>query len=765
MKKLIPLYIVALSVAASPAYSDAFAPGSSSSWWKQINLTSDIENSVNGASGFKLGIVDTGITLKNKEVTGRVSTTSTCVATGNCSSWVVDTNGHGTAVASIAAGSTATGGLMSGVAPKATIISIKIAQTNGSAYPSDLYNGIATAAQRGAQVINVSYGSFLTPASTPSYASYNSQLVSAINAAAAKGSIVVFAGGNSSTTFLSNLNQVGFSSAALSRMVFVGSVNSSNNLSWFSNTPGSSAFLNTSGATANLKSLWIMAPGENIVAPAIQYGATAYGYWTGTSMSAPIVAGALALLETKWPILASNGTATSVLFQSATDLGTAGVDSTYGHGLLNIAKAFEPIGALTVTQANGIVVPVTASSGGVLAGGAMGSLSALSSQLSQTTAFDDFQRDFTVDLSSAIVKKPVNGSAQTAAVAQASSVRSSAKFLPDGGVYSLVETQGPSQTMLESAKLASPLAALPQKSWIMAFSEADGFAAESGQGFSPAAAFADTLWGFGSNAAEGYHTLDASNALMGLTEGGRFVALGNKLGANSRYALSWSSTSLAQDSLGGQSWQTSNADALNAGVSWRMADLGERSSWDAGMTLGYLSEKSGLLGSLYDSKGLVSLGDQHHSYSVGVSSFLALGERTGLSFDAAVVRTEGGQISSGLVSGVSPMVARSYGVALTQRDLFGANDHVSLSARRPLRVVSGTADLVTASVDAQGYPVFGTTRVNLAPTGNQTDVSLGYGLPLTDRIDLSTATAFSQDYGHVRGDSNIQLSLGLKLKF
>lgn len=767
MKKFIPLYAVALSlsVAASPAFADAFAPGYSSSWWNQINLTSDIENQVNGASGFKLAFVDTGITLNNKELIGRVSTLSTCVATGNCSSWVIDTNGHGTAVASIAAGSTATGGLMSGVAPKATLISIKIAQANGGAYPSDLYNGIVTAAQRSAQVINVSYGSFMTPSTSTSYAYYNYQLVSAINAAAAKGAIIVFAGGNSSTTFLSNLNQAGFSDDALRRIVFVGSVNSSNSLSWFSNKPGSSTFKSTTGASTSLSSLWIMAPGENIVAPAIQYGSTAYGYWTGTSMSAPIVAGALALLETKWPILATNGTATSVLFESATDLGAAGTDTTYGRGLLNVAKAFEPIGTLSTAQADGSLTPLTTTSGGVLSGGSLGSMSALSSQLANATVFDSYQRNFTADLSGLVVKKPANANAQLASVVQAPAVKSSASFLQDGSVYSLVESQGPSQIMTESAKIASPLAALPQQTWIMAFSQSSGLAVETGQGFSPTAAFADTLWGFGSNAAEGLHEVNASNALMSLTEGGRFVSLGNKLGANARYALSWSSTSLAQDALGGSNWQTSKADALNAGVTWRMADFGEHSLWDAGMTVGYLGENSGLLGSLYDSNGLVNLGDQHHSLSVGLSSFFALGASTGLTFDAAMVRTDGSKVANGLVSSVSSMVSRSYGAALTHRGLFGSDDHISLSARRPLRVASGSADLVTASVDEHGYPVIGATRVNMAPTGNQTDISLGYGLPLADGVDLSTSTAFSQDYGHVSGASNIQLSLGLKMKF
>ena len=63
----------------------------------------------------------------------------------------------------------------------------------------------------------------------------------------------------------------------------------------------------------------------------------------GTSFSAPRVAGAAALLRHKFPNLDA-AALKQILLQTATDLGSTGVDSTYGYGLLNIPNAMSPQG-------------------------------------------------------------------------------------------------------------------------------------------------------------------------------------------------------------------------------------------------------------------------------------------------------------------------------------------------------------------------------------------------------------------------------------
>ena len=58
----------------------------------------------------------------------------------------------------------------------------------------------------------------------------------------------------------------------------------------------------------------------------------------GTSMAAPHVSGALALLKSRFPD-APMSVLVAVLFNTATDLGAEGVDNVYGHGLVNISAA------------------------------------------------------------------------------------------------------------------------------------------------------------------------------------------------------------------------------------------------------------------------------------------------------------------------------------------------------------------------------------------------------------------------------------------
>ena len=72
-----------------------------------------------------------------------------------------------------------------------------------------------------------------------------------------------------------------------------------------------------------------------------------YGDLSGTSMAAPHVTGALALLIQRFPYL-DNAQIRDVLLTTATDLGAAGVDEIYGWGLINLRKAIDGPGQLRV---------------------------------------------------------------------------------------------------------------------------------------------------------------------------------------------------------------------------------------------------------------------------------------------------------------------------------------------------------------------------------------------------------------------------------
>jgi subtilisin family serine protease len=96
-----------------------------------------------------------------------------------------DDNGHGTAVAGIIAARTGNGTGVAGICPRCTIMPVKVSDSAGRAWMSDVAAGIAWAADHGARVINVSIGG------QPS-----DDLASAVRYAHDRGIVIVAAAGN-----------------------------------------------------------------------------------------------------------------------------------------------------------------------------------------------------------------------------------------------------------------------------------------------------------------------------------------------------------------------------------------------------------------------------------------------------------------------------------------------------------------------------------------------------------------------------------------
>jgi len=106
--------------------------------------------------GVKIAVLDTGIDPTHPDLAGRIA------ATANFSDAedAVDHFGHGTHVASIAAGTgAASGGKYKGVAPDATLLNGKVLDDNGQGYDSGVIAGMEWAAAQGASVVNLSLGS------------------------------------------------------------------------------------------------------------------------------------------------------------------------------------------------------------------------------------------------------------------------------------------------------------------------------------------------------------------------------------------------------------------------------------------------------------------------------------------------------------------------------------------------------------------------------------------------------------------------------
>ncbi len=797
-----------------PEAVTSFSAGASSSWWSQIGLTAAIESQSAGGNGIVIGDVDTGIVPGNSEVAGRVSPLSGCAAVSfTCPNGYIDDNGHGTATASIAAGVAGSGSLsMSGVAPNATILAEKVLNASGSGTSSDVANGIIAAVNGGAQVINLS----LTYTPT-------SDVVSAINYAASKGVIIVFAGGNSSTAFNGGANSTGFSAAALTHIVFVGSVSASNVLSSFSNYAGTGSLVTSSSATiagsattlqtsglisidAHLtpkfktpttptkttptpapapaptptpppppppppptttntlySSLWLDAPGENIIAPCVEYGATSSCYWTGTSMAAPMVSGALALLEATWPILRTNGTATTLLFDTATNLGSA---ATYGKGLLNISAAFSPAGPLSVlTASSGYSTPISQLTPTTVSGGQLGGLAQLKQTLSSYTAFDVFERNFSVNLTGLLQVTHQNASAAPAA-AQIRSATSqvapntfvsftrSEEDLPAAGL-----TGSPNDLLSPADRLAAGEAASQQ--WAIAMNETDGLSIAAGRGFPSASSFANALWGPGPRSFTALSAQEANTDLLGLAQGGQFLAAGLPVSDRVRVAFSWSNSPGSNSVAAAEYPLTPYSSAFAAGVSTDVTD-----GWGVSLSVQSLEEQNGLLGTGYNSDGALSLGDNHRSNEISLGSAVDLSEHTQFLVNAALATTAESSNLGGLVRSVSPLMERSMSASLVTRDAFADGDGMSLSIAKPLRVMSGSMGVETATVDATtGLPAMIIKNVGAAPLGDETDLSVAYTLEPQTGTRLSATLTAASDANNIAGQAAATLQLSARFAF
>lgn len=251
----------------------------------------------NWGKGVTIAVLDTGVATDLTLTGGRLQYLD--VGLGMSPGTGVE-DGHGTAVAGLAAGAAADA---PGVAAGANILSIRVTSTDGSSDSFTLAQGILAAVDAGAQIINVSMGSY----------GATSVLTNAIDYATANGVAIVASAGNDGAAQLTW-------PAADPRVISVGAVDALEQQVYFSN----------SGVQ-----LKIMAPGYGVDAAWLGGQRVIFD---GTSASAPLVSGALAALVSTNPGMTTIQ-AWSLLQQYASDGGVPGADSEYGAGILNLGWA------------------------------------------------------------------------------------------------------------------------------------------------------------------------------------------------------------------------------------------------------------------------------------------------------------------------------------------------------------------------------------------------------------------------------------------
>lgn len=174
----------------SPSPSARPTPSDQLPWGIEAIYGNDpLLTATSGGAGVNIAVLDTGVLRTHLDLKNRVAQCKdfTAMKQPIVNDKCDDKNGHGTHVSGIiAADGGADGKGIYGVAPEATLFSYKVCGNNGSCWSDDIAYAIRTAADNGANVINMSLGGD----------SESSLISDAISYAVDKNVLVVAAAGN-----------------------------------------------------------------------------------------------------------------------------------------------------------------------------------------------------------------------------------------------------------------------------------------------------------------------------------------------------------------------------------------------------------------------------------------------------------------------------------------------------------------------------------------------------------------------------------------
>jgi hypothetical protein len=668
-------------------------------------------------AGVIAAVIDGGIAQTNGEFSGRIHAASTDLVSAR---GIGDESGHGTSVAAVLAGARNDVGAH-GVAFGATLLiartdkpgSCADASADGGCSHDDnsIARGVDLAVSNGARVINISLGG----------SAANATLRSAVDRATAAGVVIVISAGNAyddDPVKGSNpdpLAMLALDGIARKSIIIAGGLDASNAaLTDFSNRAGtgSSAYL---GALAyRVRS--------------IDETGTAYLY-NGTSYAAPVISGAVALLAQAFPNL-SGTQIVDLLLSTATDLGDTGVDGLFGHGALNIERAFQPKGQ---TSLAGSAIPVATS----IDGGLSAPMGDARPAGLTATFLDAYGRAYSADLGETIGHSRISPRLFSALDTGMAGMRIGAgpatlsMSVRQSGSGALVERNLLSpHDRVQARALAGHAVTKLTAATSMAFGVATG-SSHLQRSLSGAnstsfliAGEADGGWGF---------DYAARTSMLMAHRAGNWHFYG---GGESGQARRWDANLQTGALRDRQSYRVQSA---TAGTEWQKGNL----TLSARATL--MAEDKTVLGARF-SAFLGSPGAQ--TLFADTAARLALKDGWQLSgqMRAGWTRVKAG----GVRDGTDHLRTRAWALDVEKLGLLRANDRWGIRVSQPLRVSSGGFSMMLpTSYDYATRQTRSTAHsMTLAPNGRELDVETSWSMPLAQG-HLGANLFWRRDPGHI----------------
>ncbi len=677
------------------------------------NLSPYIAGSTNlAAKNLGIAILDGKADATHPDLTGRLTVYQVYSGT------FTKADTHATHVSGLVGASRNNAGI-AGVDPFATIFSIPVFDDT-TWVPTDVGKIALDKAQSlGAKVVNMSYsptarGDVFINSELTLFHTYLGSMV------------LVRAAGNSGANMM-NEYYAGNASTDLANVLIVGSVNSRNQLSSFSNRPGSACIAATGNCTAanKIQNFFIVAPGENDLSdlPGNKYGAM-----SGTSMATPLVTGAAGLVFQKayaGNTLLTPADVVSILERSATDLGTRGIDSVYGWGLLNVSAALSPIGMTRVATTSRVSTSQQSlSTSSLTSSSTLGSKAAFNSLLSGMVVFDDYGRGFTLNaVQPAAPRSTLIGDATTALYASIDGAASQ-----QAGRQGVQFFQSPSQN--------SPFSGL-------SFAD-DRVSVSSGLGSAQAyfvSAGAPVL-GTPQSQHFGSHFFTASGDVGREFENGYFgtadFALTPQVSVSTLYAhgsgQNFDPSSNWVDAINQAG--TAQSDLAMMGGSVRLGDTRHLEA-----AIGLLREDSAVLG--IDNRGAFSFGPSAMTQLFNLGYSQAFDQRFSVDAFVQMGRTQSGESADTIFSPLSDVWSRKAGISFLSKQIVQPNDLFQVSLISPWQIVSGEVDAhVAIGREFDGTVDYVTRRVSLGSPSIPLDLgftyaaqqeTIGYGVSLSLR--------------------------------